>query len=134
MRNITLKSVLCLALTTGLYASCSKKETTFYGPVLSELKDAGFTVEKFDMATAKRYAATQCARGKVDKLDVLICDYADSSAAKAGQKRFTKFLKGAVSGAIRQRENLVVVVADRDKVDTSGKRINKLLKTLTKSS
>ena len=132
MRHIPLKNILFVALTTSLCVGCSKKESTFYGPVLSELKDAGFNVEKFDKAAAKAYAATQCVQGKVDKLNVLICDYTDSGAAASGQKRFKKFLKGAVSGAIRQHEKLVMVVADHDKVDPSGTRINKLLKTFTK--
>lgn len=125
-----MKSLSCfaLALAFTLGAGCSKKET-FYSPVLAWLKSAGFKVDEFTKAEAKGYKADECARGKVDKLDVLICRFGDKEQAKAGQARFTKFLEGAVSGAMRQRDALILVVADRDKVDTSGKRIDKLLKT-----
>ena len=106
---------------------CTRPATLI--PMRFVLKEGGFEVGKFDKTPAKPYGALGCVKGKVDKLDVLICHYKDAAGVKAANKKVTRFLEGAVSGAMRQRDKLLLVVADRDKIDIKGKKIDKLLKT-----
>ena len=114
-------------LALALLGGCSK-DKTFYAAVLGQFKDGGCKVDAFAKTESAPYAAAECARGKVDQLDVLICRFAEKGHAQAQQARVAPFFKGALSGAMRVRETLLVAVADRDKQDPAGKKINRLLK------
>ena len=85
----------------------------------------------FEQAAARPYEATACARGEIDKLDVMVCDYDAEPAARAGEKKLEQFVSGAVSGAIRRAGNRVLAVADRNKVDLKGEAINKVVKAFS---
>jgi len=104
--------------------------TPFPAPIVSRLKDEGFTVGAFATTAPEAYGARRCVRGEVDQLDVLLCEYPSPAAAAAG-KQLATFAAGAVSGASRQADAVMVTVADRKQVDLSGKRINRLLRAAT---
>jgi len=97
--------------------------------VSTSLEEAGLKPSAaFEQAAARPYEAKACARGEIDKLDVLVCDYDAEPAAEAGEKKLEQFVSGAVSGAIRRVGTRVLAVADRNKVDPTGAAINKVVK------
>jgi len=101
-------------------------------PVAAGLAKAGFKVGAFEQAASRPYEATACARGEVDKLDVLVCRYASADAAEKARTKLEQFVAGAVTGAVRNAGTTALAVADRSKVDLQGKRINELLKAFAK--
>lgn len=100
--------------------------------VAAGLTKAGFKVSAFEQAEARPYEASACARGVVDKLEVLICRYTSADAAEKARAKLEQFAAGAVSGAVRSAGPTALAVADRAKIDLQGKRINKLLKAFAK--
>jgi pyridoxine 5'-phosphate synthase PdxJ len=102
----------------------------FHEAVVARLKDEGFTVGAFAKAAPDAYGARACVRGLVDQLDVLLCEFADAATAQAAEKKLNAFASGAVSGASRRADTISMTVADRAKVDLSGKRISRILRAL----
>lgn len=97
--------------------------------VSTDLEKAGLKPSAaFEQAAARPYEARACARGEIEKLDVLVCDYDAEPAARGGEKKLEQFVSGAVSGAIRRAGNRVLAVADRNKVDPTGQALNKVIK------
>jgi len=82
----------------------------------------------FEQAAARPYEARTCARGEIDRLDVLVCDYDGEPKASKGEQLMEQFASGAVSGAVRRSGSRVLAVADRSKVDLHGEGINRVLK------
>lgn len=126
---------LALALLALLACGCSKEkkgtaepqaEGSFHQGTVDALKEAGLAVGSFEKAAARPYQAKECARGEVEQLDVLLCRFDGDAGGK--QKKLEPFISGAVSGAVRAKGQLALAVADRKKVDLTGKGINKLLK------
>lgn len=109
-------------------AAAAAPDTPYPRKVATALSEAGIKAGELEQAAAKPYAAADCARGQVDKLDLLVCDYKDEATARQGEKKLERFVAGAVSGGIRRRGSRVLAVADRDKVDLKGETINKTLK------
>ncbi|MCA9663978.1 MAG: hypothetical protein KC503_00275 [Myxococcales bacterium] len=95
---------------------------------LMAAKQAGLRQGSFEKAAARPYGATQCERGEIEKLDVLICRYAEAGSAKGAKAKLQAFVGSATTGAVRVRGAVAMVVADRAKSDLKGKGINKLLK------
>ena len=117
---------------TGGGAAGQAAQTPYPRRVSAALEEAGVKPSAaFEQAAARPYEAKACARGEVDKLDVLVCDFDIEDAAKKGEKKLEQFLDGAVSGGVRRKGNRVLAVADRNKVDLKGEAINRLLKAFT---
>ena len=129
-------TLLCLA-TALTIAGCKKtpegaakvKSAAFHQPVLAAFKQAGLTVGQFEPSAAKPYKARSCVRGEVDQFDVMLCQYESEATAQEMEKNPDQFVGGAPTGAVRRAKTIVLAVADRNKVDLKGKKINKLLKT-----
>ena len=126
----------------GLFVGCGKSDskpaaqqgkgptapaTPFPRQVATSLKKAGLRVSAFEVAAARPYDAATCAKGEVDRLDVLMCEFADAAASQKAEKKLEQFAAGAVSGGTRRAGNRVLVVADRNKTDLEGKGINRVL-------
>lgn len=105
--------------------------SAFREPVIGKLTDAGFAVGKMEETAADDYGAEECVRGEVDRLEVLLCDYATAEAAKENRSKLVSFGRGAVSGATRTSGTTAIVVADRQNADLAGKRMKRLLDTFS---
>ncbi len=131
-----LVTLLCFA-TVSTILGCKKtpegaakaKSAAFHQPVLTALKRAGLNVGEFEQSAAKPYKAQSCVRGEVDKFDVMLCQYENEATAQEMARNPDQFVGGAPTGAVRRLKTIVLAVADRNKVDLKGKKINKLLKT-----
>jgi hypothetical protein len=131
--SIQAGALLALLSCAVLSAGCSKDGASelFPRPVISSLSEAGFEVSGLEKAAANPYHASECVRGEVSKLDLLICRFESEKTARASEGQFDKFLSGAVSGVARRSGSLVLAIADRDRVDLQGVKINKLLEAFS---
>lgn len=120
------------AATDKAGAAAPAGEQAFYLPLTAGLTKAGFSIDAFEQAAARPYQAQLCARGEVDKLDVLLCRYGSGDEADKARKALETFIAGSVTGAVRNAGAVALAVSDRKKVDLQGKRINELLKAFAK--
>jgi len=103
---------------------------SFHKPAVAALRKAGLEAGDFTNADGAPYGAERCVKGKVGKLELLVCTFADAAAATAGEKRLEAFAEGAVTGAVKTFKKLGFSIVDRQGVDLQGKTINKILQAL----
>jgi hypothetical protein len=72
-----------------------------------------------------------CKQGTVNKVDVVVCEFANADEAKKAEAKGLEWV-GDTTGAAWTSGTLVVAVADRKKADANGKAINAMMKTKTK--
>jgi hypothetical protein len=123
-------SLLLLAGCKSSSSAPSAGKTPFHQALVQKIEKAGLKVDTFEQAASRPYKAEACVRGAVEKLDVLLCRYPDEATGRKHDKALVTFVGTAISGAVRHVGAVGVVVADRDKVDLKGERINRLLKVL----
>ncbi|HTM20796.1 MAG TPA: hypothetical protein VL172_09820, partial [Kofleriaceae bacterium] len=70
----------------------------------------------------------ECARGDFDRIEVTLCRYQTDDAAKAAPQAGYKIV-GDTTGTSLPSGKFLLVIADRDKVDTEGKRLNQIIQT-----
>ena len=123
VRTIIASVVVFFAL-----AGCedSKEAATTKGAV-STWSKAGFDTTAFKDVDAKSFAAAQCKAGKVDGLHVTLCEFEEAKAAEDAKDKGLKSL-GDVTGVALVKAKTMMLVADKDKVDPSGRQINKIAK------
>ncbi|HUJ58436.1 MAG TPA: hypothetical protein VLX92_08085 [Kofleriaceae bacterium] len=68
-----------------------------------------------------------CATGTVSKLDVLVCAFDSPDAAQKAADAGLQWV-GDTTGGSQAHGTFVIAVADRHKVDPSGKTINQIFK------
>lgn len=93
------------------------------------LKSDGFADKKID---ALGKDAT-CKQGKVNNIETTVCQFPNAEAARAAQKPALATV-GEVTGMAITSGNLLLVVADRDKTDPSGKAISEIASVFHKSA
>lgn len=125
----------------ALVAACSKDDagapadntaTAKAGPrdaVLDAWKTGGLALSPFAPETTP--VGSDCARGKVGALDVLVCAYASPDAAKTAEAAAYRWV-GDTTGSAQARGSVLIAVADRAKSDPNGKTINQLMKLAPK--
>jgi len=130
---IALAAVLGLGLGLGACGKKKKKRPSgFPASVLHDFKRGGLESSKFAETDPARYGAEICAEGQVEGLAVLVCRYADAGTAKGSEAKLLTYVQGAVTGLVRTKGKVAMVVADPDKMDLRGKLIAKLVKAFEK--
>lgn len=127
------KGVVALALILGVGAAgCGdkkkKRPSDFPASVLHDFKAKGIESSKFEQTDPAPYGAKDCAEGQVEGLAVLLCRYEDTGSAKGSESKLLGYVQGAVTGLVRTRGKVALVVADPDKMDLRGKLIAKIVK------
>ena len=122
------RSVL-IALAIFALSSCedSKQQADSKG-ALSAWEQAGFKPSDFKDSDPASLGATTCKQGKVTGLYVTLCEYADPASATAAKPTGEK-LVGDHTGVALVRAKAMMVIVDTDKIDPSGRIINKLAKS-----
>lgn len=115
------------ALSPGILTAT--KATNPRDVVIDAWTAGGLAVSPFE--TAKTQVGQDCTRGKVASLDVLVCTYGSSDAAKTAEVAAYRWV-GDTTGVARARGSLLIAVADRVKSDPNGKTINQLMKLAPK--
>jgi hypothetical protein len=118
--------ILCLAL-----AACGDDDQAApdtAGDVAGAWRSAGLNVTGFAATDGRALGGGECARGKVDDIEVTLCRYNTEDAAKAAQPAGLE-LVGQTTGSALASGKFLLVVSDRDKTDPEGKRINQIIQT-----
>ena len=92
--------------------------------VVSAWKKGG--LEPSELKATKTDVGKDCASGTVNKLDVLVCTFGSDKEAKEAEDKGLTWV-GDNTGAAKAQGEMLIVVADRKKVDPQGKVINQLI-------
>lgn len=93
---------------------------------VAAFKDSGHTVSALADTDPKGYGAKKCQTGMVDRLSVLLCEYASSDAAAEGQTAAEAWGTETSTVVVLRRGNTLFAVADRNHSDPDGKNISAL--------
>jgi len=115
-----------LLIVLALAAGCSKSKSgpTSKDGVIAAWKKGGLEPSAF--TAAKTDVGKDCTTGTVNKVDVLLCTFANEKEAKEAEDKGLQWV-GDTTGASQAQGEMLIVAADRKKADPSGKTINQLL-------
>ncbi len=121
-RTTLLAAVLCLC-------ACDDTKPTpeTEADVLTLWTNAGLTVGNHEPFAQHNLGDADCQRGEVGGVETTICGYESAEAAKSAQPAGLAMV-GRVTGASLPRGKMLLVVADRNNTDLSGKTINTVTK------
>lgn len=122
MRTLALVGVLALA-------ACEKGPSDPRSPILDAWKDGGLAPSALEVTRTD--VGTDCKAGVLNAVELMLCVYPTADEASAAHERGLAWV-GEATGAAKVSGTVLVVVADRRKVDPSGKTINQLLKLTPK--
>ena len=94
--------------------------------VIDAWKQAGLTVSAFTPADGKAVGG-ECSSGTVGGVDVVLCSFDDSAAAKKAEDAGYATV-GSNTGVSLSNGSMLLIAADRRKADPSGRTINQLSK------
>lgn len=133
MRTLVFVMVVLFALAACSKSSDFDKATgSAVGPrdaVLGAWKAAKLPASALTPATVT--FAKDCQSGTVEGIDVLLCSFASAAEAKAAELQGLTWINQA-TGASLAHGAALVVLADRRKIDPSGRTINRLMKLAPK--
>ncbi|HEU4616181.1 MAG TPA: hypothetical protein VFS15_28985 [Kofleriaceae bacterium] len=114
-----------IVIAIAALAACSKgKGATSRDGVVAAWKKGG--LEPSALTAAKTDVGSDCVSGTVNKLDVLVCTFKSAKEAKDAEDGGLAWV-GNNTGASRAQGEILIVVADRKKVDPQGKVINQVI-------
>lgn len=118
-----MRYALLIALTL---VACSKDKqgASSRDGVVAAWKKGG--LEPSPLTDAKTEIGSKCSSGTVNKVDVLVCEFPSEKDAKAAEDKGLAWV-GDNTGASKAQGEMLIVVADRRKVDPSGRTINQLI-------
>lgn len=128
VRAITAITLMCLLLTMG----CGKDTVSSASGMQSVWKKAGLESTSFETITEAKLGDATCQRGKVSGVETTVCVYRDEAAAKEKREAGLK-LVGNHTGASLARGKLLLIVIDRERVDPSGRTINRITQSFRSS-
>ena len=122
------KGMTFLAIAVCLCAcDDSKPAPDTEADVLAMWTHAGLAVGDHQPLADHNLGDADCQRGEISGVETTICGYESADAAKAAQPAGLS-LVGAVTGASLPRGKVLLVVADRNNRDPSGKTIHAVTK------
>jgi hypothetical protein len=110
----------------GASASVSGPPPAEAPAVLDTWKQAGLTVSAFTPADGHAVGGT-CQSGTVGGVDVVLCSFKDAAAAKKAEDAGYVTV-GETTGVSIAQGTMLLIAADRRKVDPSGRTINQMAK------
>lgn len=110
---------------------CGGDDGGTVGATVSAWKSAGLSPTKLKRTKKNALDAKACHTGKVSGIYVELCDYANADAAEKAKKLGLKAV-GAHTGVAISRGAWLLVAIDKDKVDPSGRTMNKVAKAFWK--
>jgi hypothetical protein len=120
-----------LILVAMLLAACdhadSKSGADRPDPVVEAWKKAGLTVTALTSADGTAYGSKECKAGQVNGVDVVLCSYADATAAKGAEAKGFEQV-GENTGTALSHDGRMLVIADRRKADPEGRTIDQATK------
>ena len=93
---------------------------------LAALRSAGHEVGEWKDSEAPPFHARRCQAGTIDKIDAQLCEYPSADALPLGRSAGDAWIGQAATGVVLQREQVLLMLADRNRVDPQGKAIAKI--------
>ncbi len=112
-----------------LVAACDKGPTDPRAPILDAWKSSGLSPSALEETQTD--VGADCKAGVLNAVELMLCVYPTAEDAAGAHDKGLAWV-GDATGAAKASGTVLVVVADRRKVDPSGKTINQLLKLLPK--
>ena len=109
-------------------ASSSSASAKAEAPFVAAWKAAGFESSEFQPMAGAGIAGGTCVAGQVNKLEAVLCRYQDEAAAKGAEAAGFTYI-GETTGTALSKGSHLLVIADRNKADPSGKTLDKVAKT-----
>ena len=100
---------------------------------VNAFKGSGQTVSGFADTDPSSFGAKKCQTGTVDRLSVLLCEYASSDSAAGGQAAAETWGAETATVVVLRRGSMLFAVADRDHADPDGKTISALSKVFRRT-
>jgi hypothetical protein len=119
----TALAVCSLALVVGA-CSKDKKGATSRDGVVEAWKKGG--LQPSELKATKTDIGKDCAAGTVNKIDVLVCEFASEKDAVAAEDAGLAWI-GDTTGVSKAVGEMLIVAADRKKADVNGKVMNQLI-------
>jgi len=111
--------------------ACESKPDVAKNEALVKLEAAGVQAEGLAQANGM-IAGAECQQGKIDGIDAALCQFKDEAAAKGGEQTGLGWVGEAHAGAAVSSGRALLVLADRDQSDPTGKRIDEITKAFQK--
>jgi hypothetical protein len=108
-----------------LAAACGKSDSEAAASVISAWERAGLAPSKFVEVDGNAFGGGKCRGGAVSGIAATLCEYPDAEAARRAEKTGVAQISDATGLALAQGK-LLLVVADRERKDPSGKSINQI--------
>jgi hypothetical protein len=125
-RSIFLAIPLALALLWPL-AACEEEPDAASSVVINSWLQQGLGPADFQKLDGKALGKdAMCKQSKLKGLETTLCQYPDPAAASAARPAGLAHV-GEVTGVALPVGNLLLIVADRDKADPSGRAINEIV-------
>jgi hypothetical protein len=122
MRRPSLLAAAGVLAVAALAAGCDSSPSA---AALDAWKEAGLEPTSFADADPAALGARQCQEGKVNGVYVTLCQFPDrAAAAKAKTAGLAK--AGDTTVVALARGSQLMIAADKDKIDPSGRTVNKL--------
>lgn len=100
---------------------------------IASFKASGHAVDEFKDTNAGALGAKKCQTGTIERLDVLLCDYASAEDAAQGQPAAEAWGANTGTVVVLHRKGTLFAVADRSHADPDGKIIAALSKTFRRA-
>lgn len=135
MQRWSLGFAAAMIASLAVVAGCSKEEGKPNTPTASSRDGVLEVWKKGGLAPSPLSATTvafgkDCQSGKVNGVDVLLCEYPSEADAKAAEDQGYTWV-GDTTGISRAAGKVLIVAADRSKADQNGRTLNQLTKLLT---
>lgn len=109
-------------------AACEEEPDAASSVVINSWLQQGLGPADFQKLDNKALGKdAMCKQGTLKGLETTICQYPDPAAATAARQAGLAHV-GEVTGVALPAGNLLLMVADRDKADPSGRTINEIVK------
>jgi hypothetical protein len=108
---------------------CSKSPTEG-GARLEQVEKAfgkeGWKLGDFEPYDGAKMSAQKCLSGKIEGVDALVCEFGSTDAVGRGKKATEGWVAQAVTGVALDNGRTTLGLADRARVDPSGKIIHRI--------
>jgi hypothetical protein len=121
------RAMLALALVAA--AACAGGGDASY--VVDGWRQEGLEPSTFAEAKGEPFGGGKCRAGTVATLDATVCEFPDESAARKAEPAGEKVI-GEATGISMAAGKLLLVVADRKRVDPEGRKLNQVAQSFRK--
>lgn len=131
MKTLTRNAIMIVLGFVVSLGACGDGESSGVATIVKGWKAAGLEPTKLEAGDGTKLGATKCHTGKVSGIYVQLCAYAKEKAATDAKGKGLKSI-GSRTGISLSRGTWLLVAVDKDKVDPSGRILNKIAKVFWK--